>query len=324
MRIVFMGSAALACPSLEALAAAPDVELAGVVTQPDRPQGRRLGLAPCQAKRLAEQAGWPVLAPERVNAPESLEVLRAWRPEAIVVVAFGQFLGRALLALPPRGCINVHASLLPAYRGAAPIQWAIANGDRHTGVTTMLMNAEMDAGDILMQESVAIGPDETADVLHGRLAEVGAGLLMRTLRDWWAGRLIPTPQESARATLAPKLRKADGEIDWTRPARITYDRFRGFYPWPGTVCRCPPAGDGPAIGSKDRPDDGRLKVLRLAVEPGQGAPGEVLDVGGAGPLVATGEGALRLIEVQAPGGQPMSGAAWLRGHPWAAGMRLAT
>lgn len=311
MRVVFMGSAAMSCPALKALGGAPGVDLVGVVTQPDRPKGRHLGVTPCDARRVAEAADWPVLAPPRVNTPESLAALRIWRPDLLVVVAYGQLLGRELLALPARGCINLHTSLLPAYRGAAPIQWAVANGETRTGITTMLMNAEMDAGDILLQEVLAIGPEETAGQLHDRMAVLGATLLVNTVAAWGEGRLTPRPQDHTAATLAPKLRKQDGEIDWTRPARDLYNRLRGFDPWPGSFCRLPAAAGGAP-----------LKVLRVAVEAATGTPGEVLDVNGPGPLIAAGEGALRLLKVQACGGSPMNADAYLRGHPLALGTRM--
>lgn len=304
MRVVFMGSAELACPALMALATAPGMDVVGVVTQPDRPKGRNLGLAACRAKVVAEVAGLNILTPQKVNAPESVEALRGLAPELIVVAAYGQILGKTLLALPRRGCINVHASLLPRYRGAAPIQWAIANGDAVTGVTTMLMNPEMDGGDILLQEPVEIGDGETAGELHDRLARTGAGLLLRTLEAWLAGTLTARPQDPGQATLAPKLRKQDGQIDWTRDAREIYNRIRAFNPWPGSYCAVRGAGDA-----------GVLKVHRVAVEAGEGPAGRVLAIGAEGPLIAARHGAVRLLEVQPPGGRVMSGAAYWRGHP---------
>lgn len=313
MRVVFMGSAELACPALMALATAPGLEVGGVVTQPDRPKGRNLGLSACRAKLVAEVAGLNILTPPKVNAPESMAALQALAPELIVVAAYGQILGKTLLALPARGCINVHASLLPRYRGAAPIQWAIANGDAETGVTTMLMNPEMDGGDILLQEPVAIGEGETAGELHERLARTGAALLLRTLEAWRAGTLVARAQDAGQVTFAPKLRKPDGQIDWTRAAREIYNRIRAFNPWPGSYCAVRGAGEAAV-----------LKVHRVAVEAGAGPAGRVLEIGTEGPLIAAGREAVRLLEVQPPGGRVMSGAAYWRGHPVAIGQDVSS
>lgn len=310
-----MGTADIAVPILRALCALPGVEVAGVVSQPDRPKGRKLVQTPSAVKLAALELGLPVQTPEQVNTPESVAALGAWRPDVMVVVAYGQILREPLLRLPPRGCVNVHASLLPRYRGAAPIQWAIARGDVVTGVTTMLMNARMDAGDMLLQQTVAIGPEDTAGVLQVRLAAAGADLLARTLPAWMSGTLVPRPQDETLATLAPKLHKGDGEINWTLSATEIYNRVRGFNPWPGAYCLVPEVSDAGAAPTV-------LKVRRVAVESGTGEPGCVLDVGGGGPLVAAGSGALRLLDVQAPGGKAMAGEAYLRGRPLRVGTRL--
>lgn len=312
-RVVFLGSAGFACPCLEALASMPSVELAAVVTQPDRPRGRQLHLAACPAKARAEAAGITVLAPESVNAPESVETLRHLRPDLMVVVAYGQILKRAVLDLPPLGCINIHASLLPAYRGAAPIQWAIAGGERETGVTSMYLSARMDAGDIIFQDRMPIAPEDTAGSLQDRLAAAGAALLTRTVEAIRGGRAPRAPQDEARATYAPKLSKEDGRIDWTSSAERVHNRVRGFLPWPGCYCT--------ALDRKREPEI--LRILRTRAESGGGAPGQVLDLGAEGPLAAAGEGALRLLEVQPPGGRPMSGADYARGRPLRTGDRLA-
>jgi methionyl-tRNA formyltransferase len=269
MRIIFLGTAELACPSLRAIAG--DVVL--VVTQPDRPRGRQLQLAPPPVKVTARQLGLPVLQPARIR--DAVEELRRHQPDLIVVVAYGQLLPPSLLELPPRGCVNVHASLLPRWRGAAPIQHAILAGDTETGVTTMLMNEQMDAGDILLQRAVPIRPDDTTATLQHRLAPLGAELLVETLRlPAWQ----PLPQDPARVTYARKLTKEDGRIDWTKPAVEIERLVRALNPWPGAFTE----------------DNGKLlKVWKVAV---------VNDT-------------VRLLEVQPAGGRRMSYEAYRRGHP---------
>ncbi len=306
-----MGTAEIACPMLRAVMGMPGVEVVAAVTQPDRPRGRHLDVAACSVKVAALALGLPVLTPEKINTSESLAALRVLQPDVIVVVAYGQILREALLQLPARGSINVHASLLPRYRGAAPIQWSIARGETVTGVTTMLMNAQMDAGDMLMQAEVAIGPEDTAGTLQPRLAEAGAALLTQTLTGWVAGNLVPRPQDVGQVLFAPKLRKQDGEIDWTLGATEIHNRIRGFNPWPGCFCQVP--GEGERV---------LLKVHRAVVADGAGEPGRVLDVGGNGPLVACGQGALRLLEVQPPGRKAMGGDAFLHGRGLKMGERL--
>ncbi len=301
MRILFMGSAELACPCLDRVLADARDEVVGVVTQPDRPKGRALRLSPCALGAHAARRGLPVLAPEKVNAPESLAALRALAPDLAVVVAYGQFLKPALLGLPPRGCLNVHASLLPKYRGAAPIQWAIARGERETGVTTMFLNARMDAGDIVEQAVEPIRPEDTAGALYDRLARRGAELLAHTLDLLRAGAAPRRPQNEAEATYAPRLAKRDGCLDWSRPAAELRDRVRGFNPWPGCWCEVPPAG--------------RLGVWAARVEPGRGAPpGTLLEAVGDGPLFQAGVESLRLLVVQPAGRTRMGGADFLRGY----------
>ncbi len=307
IRVVFMGSAELACPTLEGLLAHSGVELVGVVTQPDRPKGRKLKTCACATKVMAADSGIAVLTPRRVNEAESLAAIRALRPDLVVVVAYGQILRTELLSMPRLGCINVHASLLPKYRGAAPIQWAVARGERETGVTIMYMNEGMDEGDMILKRTVPIGDDDTAGTLHDCLAEVGASALVEVVSMLAAGESLPRePQNEDAATYAPKLSRRDGRIDWSMTAAAIRNRVRGFNPWP--ACHCVlPGGEG--IAGKT------LKVLEAVVESGEGAPGEVLAVSGAGPLVATGEGALRLVRVQPEGGKVMGGDAYLRGHP---------
>ncbi|MBA4389027.1 MAG: methionyl-tRNA formyltransferase [Verrucomicrobia bacterium] len=310
MRIVFIGSAELACDSLEALLNHSTSEVVAAVTQPDRPKGRHLKPGPCPLKELAVQENVPVLSPERINNPDTMVQLLELAPELLVIVAYGQKIGDGILKLPPKGCINLHPSLLPKYRGAAPIQWAIASGERVTGVTTMYVSSKMDAGDIIMQKEVSIDPGDTGGILHDRLAEDGAELVVETVAAIEKGNAPRIPQDDSKASLAPKLGREDGRIDWKLSAAAIANRIRAFNPWPGSFCRIP------AEGHKDGL---LLKVLTAAVEDGRGKPGEILSVTGAGPLVATADGALRLVEVQPEGKRQMSGQAFLCGHHLAAG-----
>ena len=302
MRIIFMGSAELACPCLDRLLANPADQVVGVVTQPDRPKGRSLQMTPCAVRAHVAARGIPILTPDNVNAPDSVAALQALAPDLIVVVAYGQFLKADILDLPSRGCINVHASLLPKYRGAAPIQWAVANGETETGMTTMFVNIRMDAGDIIDQLAEPIRPEDTAGSLHDRLAQCGADLLARTIEMLRQGSIRRQPQDEAKATFAPRIKKADGRIDWRLPAALIHNRVRGFNPWPGCFCELAPVGV--------------VRVLKTRVETGRSeAVGTVLDAAGEGPLIQAGQDALRLLELQPEGRKIMSGAAFLRGHP---------
>ncbi len=309
MRVVFMGSSELACRCLESLlrlAKTGATEVAAAVTQPDRPSGRGRQIVSCPARRAAEVAGVPVWTPPDVNAPDAVERLAELRPDVIAVAAYGQLLKAPLLALPPLGCVNVHASLLPRYRGAAPIQWAIARGETESGATTQYMARRMDAGDIILQRAEPVRPDDTAASLHDRLAAVGADLLAETLQRIRNGDAPRRPQTEAEATYAPKLGRDDGRLDWTMPARDLANRVRGFFPWPGCFCETP----------------SRLKVLEARAEPGEGEPGFILETGPAGPLVAAGAGALRLVVVQPEGKRAMAGAEYARGHRVRIGDRM--
>lgn len=310
MRVVFMGSADVSSVMLEALLNAPGIQVAGVVAQPDRPAGRHRQLTPCPGKQTAINNGLPVITPEKVNAAESLAQLSAWAPQVIAVVAYGQFLGKRLLDLPPLGCINIHLSLLPRHRGAAPVQWAIASGDTVSGVTAIRMDQGMDSGDILGQVSEPILPDDTSDTLYDRLTPLGAALLVRTLADLAAGHVQAAPQDAAAVTLAPKLKKEDGLIDWTLAAEAIARRVRGFNPWPSCYTTLPARlCTGGASG--------RIKVLRAeACLPVAGVPvpGAMVSCDGDGPVVQTGNGTLRLLTVQLEGGKPLDGRAFLCGH----------
>jgi len=300
MRVLFFGSAVIGFQTLENLLASSQDELVGVVTQPDRPAGRKLNPVPCPVKTFAQERGIPVFSPEKVGSAESLEILRELKADLFVVVAYGQYIPQSVLALPPCGAINLHPSLLPKYRGASPIQWALVNGDSMTGVTILYVSEKMDSGDILCQREVPIGPEDNALTMEPVLAQAGADLLMEAAEQIRSGTAAARPQDDADATEVRKLTKEDGRLDWTLPAQTLNNRIRGFISWPGCFCE---AGSG------------RLKIFRARVESGSGSPGELLDVSGEGPLVATGEGALRLLDVQPEGKRAMDGAAYLRGYP---------
>jgi methionyl-tRNA formyltransferase len=308
VRIVFLGSGTFAIPCFEALLDAGH-DLAALVTQPDRERGRGQALAPPPIKPVAERRGVAVLQPRRVREPEAQEAVRRLAPELQVVVAYGQILPRSVIDIAPRGTVNVHASLLPKLRGAAPIQWAIATGEAETGVTTMLIDEGLDTGPLLLARSTPIGPDETASELEPRLARLGAEVLLETVRRLEAGTLVPAPQDVARATLAPILKKEDGRIDWSAPAAAIARRARGFDPWPGAFTR----------------HEGRLlKALRVreATAPAASA-GTVVAVSSDGVVVACGEGtALRLVDVQPESRRAMPASAWAAGVRLRPGARL--
>lgn len=311
-RVIFFGTAPLAVPCLETLAGAPDLELVAVVTQPDRPRGRDLRLQPTPVKEAALRLGLPVWQPLRCREPEFLDRVRGVAPDLIVVVAYGQILPPALLQIPPRGCLNVHASLLPRHRGAAPIQWALLEGDPETGVTLMLMDAGLDTGPLLARERIPILPHDTAQTLHDRLAGLGAVLLRRTLPDYLAGRITPVPQAAEGATYARKLTKEDGRLDWTRPAVELHRRVRALTPWPGTYTYLP-AGERRVL----------LKIWAAQVVPAAaGEPGSVLAADAAGVVVRCGTDALCLTELQREGGRRLPAAEFLAGHRIEPGTRL--
>ena len=308
MRVVFLGSGSFAIPSLEALLAAGH-DVVAVVTQPDREKGRDRALSPPPLKPVAVARGLEILQPRRVREPDAVAALRALAPEIQVVVAYGQILPRAVIDVAPRGTVNVHASLLPRYRGAAPVQWAIVNGEAETGVTTMLIDEGLDTGPLLLAEATPIGAEETADVLEARLALIGGDLLVRTLKGLQEGTVVARPQDAARATLAPLIKKENGLIDWTLPADALARRVRGFHPWPGAYT--------------SRQGQG-LRVLRARIEPGPaGVPGTLLAVDRDGLVVAAGDGtALRLLDVQPESRKPMPAAAYAAGARLAPGARL--
>ncbi|MGZ6346438.1 MAG: methionyl-tRNA formyltransferase [Anaerolineales bacterium] len=296
LRIVFMGSPVFAVPALEALA--KNYYVAGVVTQPDRPSGRGCVISAPAVKTAALSLGIPVMQPKKMSIPEALAKLTEWAPDLIVVAAFGQILRKSVLDLPAYGCINVHASLLPRWRGAAPIQAAILAGDDETGITIMKMDSGVDTGPILSQRSVPIVPDETSDSLFEKMAPVGAGLLMETLQRYLKGELIPQPQPEEGATYAPMLKKEDGLLDFTRSAMELERRVRAMNPWPGAF-----------FAWQGNP----LKVTRAHVykENNPGAGQRFIQDGC--PAVGTNEGSLVLDEIQPAGKKPMPGKAFLAG-----------
>jgi methionyl-tRNA formyltransferase len=311
-KIIFMGTAELACPSLQVLAQTPGYEVVAVVTQPDRPRGRALKLQPSPVKHAALQLHLPVLQPARARDVSFLAELRPLQPDFIVVAAYGQILPAAILDLPALGSINVHTSLLPKYRGAAPIQWAILDDEPETGVTIMKMAPSLDTGDILSQRSTKITPEDTAVTLHDRLAEMGAELLVATLRQISEGSITARPQNEAEATYARKITKEDGRLDWSQPARVLWNRIRAFTPWPGAFTFLP--GD---------PKPALLKIQRAFPHMDlSGPPGVILRADKLGIVVGCGQGALRIEELQLEGKRSMSVADFLAGHPMHAGDKL--
>ena len=307
MRVVFMGTPEFAVPSLKALLDA-GYGVVGVFTQPDRPVGRGHKLAACPVKKLAVERGVPVYQFERLRNEEGLACLRALAPDIVVTAAFGQILSQALLDVPKMGTVNVHASLLPAYRGAAPINWCILNGETKTGVTTMLTDAGVDTGAMLLRRETDIGEVETAAELSVRLSQLGAELLIETLKGYIAGEIAPTPQDERLASRQPMLKKEMGLIDWTRSAKEIACQARGLDPWPSAYTDY--AG-------------GTLKIYRARPVEGEGDPGTVLRSSAKeGLFVACGEGALEVLEMQAPGGKRMSARAYLAGKKIEPGTRF--
>lgn len=287
MRIIFFGTPDFAVASLQALLAGPD-DVVGVVCQPDKPAGRGQRLTAPPVKQTALAANLPVLQPVKIRTPEFLAQLRAWEPELIVVTAYGRILPNTILELPPLGCINVHASLLPKYRGAAPMQWALLNGDATTGVTIMRLAEKMDAGDMLLARETPIGRDDTLASLHDRLAAIGAAALTEAIELLRRGDLRGTPQDQSQVTFAPMIKKEDGRIDWTRPAIEVERQVRAFHPWPSAYSHL---------------DGKRLKVSRAhatASLRANATPGTVVAVGDA-IRVACGDGDLEIAELQLEG-----------------------
>ena len=313
LRLVFMGTPEFAVPALQALLESEDT-VVGVVCQPDKPAGRRLDLHAPPVKDCAYAHAVPIFQPQKIRTPEALEHLQSWQPDLIVVAAYGKILPKTILDLPACGCINIHASLLPKYRGAAPMQWAIAHGETHSGVTIMQVSEELDAGDILLQKSVALKPDETGGSLHDTLATLGAQALMEAMALFKQGKLVATPQDKDAVTYAPLLKKEDGEIDWTHSAVSIERRIRAFHPWPSSYTW---------LGNK------RLKILAAYLPPlsppqwgGSAAPGTIINRQDKVLTVATGQGSLTLARVQLEGKKAMPIAAFLAGHALKPGDRF--
>ncbi len=304
MRIVFMGTPDFAVPSLEALVRGGH-EVVGVFSQPDKPVGRHQNkLQPTPVKVCAQSHEIPVFQPTTLRDGEALALLKQLAPELIVVAAYGKVLPDEILALPAKGCINVHSSLLPKYRGAAPINWAVVNGDQETGVTIMDMAHELDAGDIIAQVKTPIGPDELVEQVHDRLAALGGELLGQVVEQIAQGKASRTPQDPEQVTYAPMLSRALSPIDWSQSAQAIHNKIRGLNPWPAT--------------STDILGGEPVKVFRSQVtgRTAKGAPGTILGGGNDGIEVLCGDGTvLRILELQAPGSRRMSAGDYLRGHP---------
>jgi methionyl-tRNA formyltransferase len=308
MRLVFMGTPRFAVPPLQALAKAGH-DIAGVVTRIDKPAGRGRTMAQPAVKVAALEIGLTVYQPKHVRDPDVIESLRRLTPEVIIVAAYGQILPKEILALPKYGCINIHASLLPLYRGAAPINWAIIHGETRTGNTIMLMEEGLDTGAILLQEAIPIDPTDTAGTLTEKLSALGAKLITAALPLIEARKLTPEPQDNSRATLAPLLKKEDGLINWKLSALEIHHQVRGLTPWPGAYTFL---------------DETMVKILETETLQGRGEPGRIHE-GMRGSLdVGTGSGLLRIIRVQQAGKKPMDAANFLRGHRGIEGKEFTT
>lgn len=306
IRTVFMGTPEFAVPTLKVLLDA-GLNLVGVYTQPDRPKGRGQNLTAPPVKEMALRHNIPVFQPQKLRAPEVVEELRALAPDLIVVVAFGQILPKSVLEIPRYGCINVHASLLPKYRGAAPINQAIIDGEQETGITTMLMDVGLDTGPMLLKRALPIGPDETAGELHDRLCALGGETMAATLELLLRGELRPQEQDGSQTCYAGMLKKEDGRIDWSQSAQQIHNRIRGLAPWPGTYTFL---------------NGEPLKLFLTRVETGEGEPGSILPPVDDAVRIACGQGVLAVRELQLPGKKRLAAADFLRGCPLAVGSRL--
>ncbi len=301
MRVVFMGTPDIAAVCLKQILDA-GIQVVGVYTQPDRPKNRGMKLSFSPVKEVAVAHGLPVFQPENFREAETVEQLRQLQPDVVAVVAYGRLLPQSVLDIPPKGCINIHASLLPAYRGSAPYQWAVLNGDKISGVTAMYLCREMDAGDMIDKVETPIGENETAGELLERLAQLGAGLLEKTLRSIEAGTVTAEKQDSSLATYAPMLDKSMCPIDWAKTAQQVHDHVRGLHPWPVATAQL--AGTN-------------FKIHSTIVVPGKAGakPGEILALTKTGLVVACAEGAVEIRQLQAEGGKRMAAPDYFRGHP---------
>jgi methionyl-tRNA formyltransferase len=302
LRIVFFGTPEFAVPALREVAR--HHEVVGVVAQPDKPSGRGLTLHPPAVAVVAKELGLPLLQPPKVRDPLFLDAIRALRPDLGVVIAYGKILPASLLEIPPHGFINVHASILPQYRGAAPIQRAIELGETATGVTIMRVDEELDHGPMLAVATLQIGETERTPSLAARLSGIGAEALLPVIDALANGTAVETPQDHDRATYAPKIEKSEGRVDWSLPAKTLFDRFRAFDPWPGIYAE-----------HAQEP----VKLLDVAPVGGNGEPGRILSIGADGVVVACGEGALQIITAQRPGRNRGSAAELARSFGWHAG-----
>ena len=299
MRVVFMGTPDIAATCLKQILA-DGFDVVGVYTQPDRPKNRGMKLAFSPVKEVALAAGLPVFQPENFREDETVAQLAELKPDVVAVVAYGRILPQRVLDVPTKGCINIHASLLPKYRGSAPYQWAVLNGEKTTGVTAMYLCREMDAGDVIDTSETPIAPNETAGELLDRLAELGAKLLSKTLGRMAEGDVARTPQDGALATYAPMLDKTMCPIDWSKTAQQVHDHVRGLHPWPVATMELK--------GQK-------FKVHTTVVVEGKGVPGEILGLTKTGLRIACGEGAVEIRQLQAEGGKRMAAPDYFRGHP---------
>jgi methionyl-tRNA formyltransferase len=303
MRILFIGTGEIGVPALRALQHSKEYELAGVVTQPDKPAGRDQRLTPPPIKLAISGTSTPLLQPAKIKAPDAVASLRALNPDVIVVMAYGQILPRTVLDLPRLTCLNLHASLLPRWRGAAPIQAAIAAGDRETGITVMYMDEGLDTGDILLQRPLEIAPSETGGSLHDRLGAAAPEAMLAALRWLAQGGAPRVPQDEARATLAPKLNRESGRIDWTEPAEVIERKIRAFNPWPGAFTAVKDASGKPR----------NLKVHSAVTVDGRAPAGTIMCADERGLVMAAADRSLSLEEVQLEGKRRMSAAEFVRG-----------
>ena len=307
-RTIFMGTPDFACPSLQKLIERNE-NIVAVITQPDRPKGRGQRLMPTPIKELAENTGIPVFQPPKVRDPDFVDIIRGLKPDIIIVVAFGQILPKALLDIPPHGCINVHASVLPRYRGAAPLNWCLINGETETGVTTMMMDVGLDTGDMLLAQKTPLDENEDIVSLHDRMATKGANLLAETLDRLCTGDLVPRPQNNADSCYAPMLKKEDGLINWHADARAIHNKVRGLAVWPGAFTTI---------------NQQVLKIFRTRIGDGSGEPGTVLHASKGIFEVACQTGSLLLHELQLAGKKRLDSASFLAGYPVSEGILLGT
>ncbi len=335
LRIIFMGTAELSCASLEKLAADKNFLIIAVVTQPDKPKGRELELQPSPVKILAEKLQLPVLQPLKARDEKFIAELRELKPDLIIVIAYGQILPPAILDLPKFGCLNVHTSLLPKYRGAAPIQWAIADGEAETGVTIMKMDAGLDTGPILATRRTPVLPTDDSQILHDRLAQLGAELLVETIPVYVSGKISPQPQPAEGSTYAAKIKKEDGHIDWQLPAQKIWNRLRAFTPWPGAFTFLSPNSSVGRASSQADVEIAKterlagtlappvlLKILKVEVIEKSGGAGEILSADKTGIVVACGQNALRILELQREGGKRLTTEQFLAGFSIKAGQKF--